>query len=81
MACHTGTSVPSCMHILYSRAVINNTHLFTYINVMVSNVIYSVLASTYAHLFMISYNFLTEIAMYFYQLNLEVDKMFVDKIK
>ena len=26
-------------------------------------------------------SFLSEIAIYFYQLNLEVDKMFVDKIK
>ena len=40
-----------------------------------------VLASTYIHLFMLSYKFLTEIAIYFYQLNLEVDKMFVDKIQ
>ena len=39
------------------------------------------LVSTYVHLFMFSYKLLTEIAIYFYQLNLEVDKMFVDKIK
>ena len=43
--------------------------------------IYYILASTYAHLFMLSYKHLTEIAIYFYQLNLEVDKMFVDKIQ
>ena len=30
---------------------------------------------------MFTYKLLTEIAIYFYQLNLEVDKMFVDKIK
>ena len=30
---------------------------------------------------MFSYKLLSEIAIYFYQLNLEVDKMFVDKIK
>ena len=43
--------------------------------------IYYVLASTYAHLFMFSYKLLTEIAIYFYQFNLEVDKMFLDEIK
>ena len=43
--------------------------------------IYYVLASTYVHLFMFSCKLLTEIAIYFYQLNPEVDKMFVDKIK
>ena len=37
--------------------------------------------STYAHLFMFSCKLLTEIAIYFYQLNLEVDKMIVDKIQ
>ena len=30
---------------------------------------------------MFTYKLLTEIAIYFYQLNLEVDKMLVDKIK
>ena len=43
--------------------------------------LYYVPESTYVHLFMFSCKFLTEIAIYFYQLNLEVDKMFVDKIK
>ena len=43
--------------------------------------IYYVLASTYVHLFMFSCKLLTKIAIYFYQLNLEVDKMFVDKIQ
>ena len=43
--------------------------------------LYYVLTSTYVHLFMLSYKFLTEIVIYFYQLNLEVDKMFVDKIQ
>ena len=45
--------------------------------------IYYVHASTYVHLFMFSYKLLTEIAIYFYQLNLisKLDKMFVDKIK
>ena len=43
--------------------------------------IYYVLASTYIHLFVLSNKFLTEIAIYFYQLNLEVDKMFIDKIQ
>ena len=43
--------------------------------------IYYVLASTYVHLFMFSYKLLTEIAIYFHQLNLEVDIMFLDKIK
>ena len=43
--------------------------------------IYFDLASTYVHLFMLSYKLLTEIAIYFYQLNFEVDKMFVDKIQ
>ena len=70
------------MHILvFPRAVINTIYLFYYINVIINNMIYYVLASTYVHLFMFSCNLLTEIAIYFYQLNLEVDKMFVDKIK
>ena len=43
--------------------------------------IYYFLVSTYVHLFMFRNKILTEIAIYFYQLNLEVDKMFVDKIK
>ena len=43
--------------------------------------IYYFLASTYVHLLMYRNKILTEIAIYFYQLNLEVDKMFVDKIK
>ena len=43
--------------------------------------IYYILASTYVHLFMFSYKLLTEIAIYFNQLNLEVDKMFVDKMQ
>ena len=43
--------------------------------------LYYVPESTYAHLFMFSCKLLTEIAIYFYQLNLEVDKMFVDKIQ
>ena len=43
--------------------------------------IYYFLVSTYVHLFMFRNKLLTEIAIYFYQLNLEVDKMFVDKIK
>ena len=43
--------------------------------------IYYFLVSSYVHLFMFSYKLLSEIAIYFYQLNLEVDKMFVDKIK
>ena len=43
--------------------------------------IYYVLASTYIHLFMLNYKLLTEIAIYFHQLNLEVEKMFVDKIQ
>ena len=42
--------------------------------------IYYVLASLYAHLYMFSYKVLTEIAIYFYHLSLEVNKMFVDKI-
>ena len=43
--------------------------------------LYYVPEATYAHLFMFSCKLLTEIAIYFYQLNLEVDKMFVDKIQ
>ena len=43
--------------------------------------LYYVPESTYAHLFMFSCKLLTEIAIYFYQLNLEVDKMIVDKIQ
>ena len=43
--------------------------------------IYYFLVSTYVHLFMVRNKLLSEIAIYFYQLNLEVDKMFVDKIK
>ena len=43
--------------------------------------IYYFLVSTYVHLYMFRNKLLTEIAIYFYQLNLEVDKMFVDKIK
>ena len=43
--------------------------------------LYYVPESTYVHLFMFSCKLLTEIAIYFYQLNLEVDKMFVDKIQ
>ena len=44
--------------------------------------IYYVLASTYVYTyFMFSCKLLTKIAIYFYQLNLEVDKMFVDKIQ
>ena len=43
--------------------------------------IFYVLVSTYVHLFMFSYKLLTEIAIYFYQLNLEVDKMFIYKIQ
>ena len=66
---------------VFPRAVINAIHLFTYINFIISNMIYYVLASTYAHLFMFSYKLLTEIAIYFYQFNLEVDKMFLDEIK
>ena len=70
------------MHILvFPRAVINTIYLFNYINVIINNMIYYVLASTYLHLFIFSYYILTEIAIYFYQLNLEVDKMFVDKKK
>ena len=70
------------MHILiFPRAVINTIYLFTYINIIINNMVYFVLASTYVHLFMLSYKLLTEIAIYFYQLNLEVDKMFVDKIQ
>ena len=70
------------MHILvFPRAVINTIYLFNNINVIINNMIYYVLTSTYVHLFMFSYKLLTEIAIYFYQLNLEVDKMFVDKIK
>ena len=59
----------------------NTICLFNYINVIIRNILYHVLASTYAHLFMLSYQHLTEIVIYFYQLNLEVDKMFVDKIQ
>ena len=70
------------MHILiFPRAVINTIYLFTYINIIINNMIYFLLASTYVHLFMLSYKLLTEIAIYFYQLNPEVDKMFVDKIQ
>ena len=70
------------MHILvFPRAVINTIYLFNYINVIINNMIYYVLASTYVHLFMFSCKLLTEIAIYLYQLNLEVDKMFVDKIE
>ena len=70
------------MHnLVFPRAVINTIHLFTYINFTISNMFYYFLISTYVHLFMFSYKLLTEIAIYFYQLNLEVDKMFVDKIK
>ena len=70
------------MHILvFPRAVINTIYLFNYINVIINNMIYYVLSSTYVHLFLVSCKPLTEIAIYFYQLNLEVDKMFVDKIK
>ena len=43
--------------------------------------LYYVPESTYAHLFLFSCKLLTEVAIYFYQLNLEVDKMFVDKIQ
>ena len=43
--------------------------------------LYFVPESTYAHLFMFSCKLLIEIAIYFYQLNLEVDKMFVDKMQ
>ena len=43
--------------------------------------LYYVPESTYAHLFMFSCKLLSEIAIYFYQLNLEVDKRFVDKIQ
>ena len=69
------------MHILvFPRAVINTIYLFNYINVIVKNMLYYVLASLYAHLFMFSYKLLTEIAIYFYHLNLDVNKMFVDKI-
>ena len=67
--------------LVFPRAVINTIYLFTYINVIINNMIYYVLASTYIPLFMLSYKFLTEIAIYFYQLNLEVNKMFVDKIQ
>ena len=70
------------MHsLVFPRAVINKIYLFTYINFTISNMIYYFLVSTYVHLFVFSYKLLTEIAIYFYQLNLEVDKMFVDKIK
>ena len=70
------------MHILvFPRAVINTIYLFTYINVIINNMIYFVLASTYVHLFMFSYKLLTEIAIYFYQLNLEVNKMFINKMQ
>ena len=70
------------MHILvFPRAVINTIYLFKYINVIINNMIYYVLASTFVHLFMFSCKLLTENAIYFYQLNLEVDKMFVDKIQ
>ena len=69
------------MHILvFPRAVINTICLFNYINVIVSNMLYYVLASLYAHLFMFIYKLLTEIAIYFYHHNLEVNKMFDDKI-
>ena len=43
--------------------------------------LYYVPESTYEHLFMFSCKLLTEIAIYFYQLNLAVDKIFVDKIQ
>ena len=43
--------------------------------------LYYVVASTFAHLLMLSYKLLTEIAICFYQLNLKVNKMFVDKIQ
>ena len=70
------------MHsLVFPRAVINTIYLFTYINFTRSNMIYYFLVSTYVHLFMFSYKLLSEIAIYFYQLNLEVHKMFVDKIK
>ena len=70
------------MHsLVFPRAVINTIYLFTYIKFTISNMIDYFLVSTYVHLFVFSYKLLTEIAIYFYQLNLEVDKMFVDKIK
>ena len=70
------------MHsLVLPRAVNNAICLFTYINFTISNIIYYFLVSTYVHLFMFTYKLLTEIAIYFYQLNLEVDKMLVDKIK
>ena len=89
MACHIDTSVPSCVcgtmysmnSLVFPRAVINTIYLFTKINFTISNMIYYFLVSTYVHLFMFSYKLLSEIAIYFYQLNLKVDKMFVDKIK
>ena len=43
--------------------------------------LYYVVASTFAHLLMFSYKLLTEMAIYFYQLNLKVDKLFVDKLQ
>ena len=46
-----------------------------------NNMLYYVPEATYVHLFMFSCKLLTEIAIYYYQLNLEVDKMFVDKIQ
>ena len=44
------------VHILvFPRAVINTIYLFNNINVIINNMIYYVLASTYVHLFMFSY--------------------------
>ena len=67
--------------LVFPRAVINTIYLFNYINDIISNMLNHVLASTYVHLIMFSYKVLPEIAIHFYQLNLEVDKMFVDKIQ
>ena len=70
------------MHsLVFPRAVINTIYLFTYINFTISDMIYFFLVYTYVHLFMFSYKLLSDIAIYFHQLNFEVDKMFVDKIK
>ena len=67
--------------LVFPRAAINTIYLFDYINDIIRNMLYHVLASTYVHLIMFSYKLLIEITIYFYQLNLEVDKMFADKIQ